>query len=131
MSSFTRCPPLLAIPPDYKLFKVQIDFEYRIGKEDRLAVIKIHKGFITDGASIPQFAWSIIGGPLGKYGPAAVVHDFAYKYKLYSRKVCDKIFLEAMKVLCVSIWKRYTMYWAVRGFAWIGWRMHRKREEVN
>jgi hypothetical protein len=33
---------------------------------------------IVDGASIPQFAWSLIGGPLeGKYRKASVIHDVA------------------------------------------------------
>ena len=33
---------------------------------------------VVDGASIPQFAWSIIGGPFeGKYREASVIHDVA------------------------------------------------------
>src|SRR5690348_6841794 len=35
-------------------------------------------GSVVDGASIPKFAWSIIGGPFeGKYRDASVVHDVA------------------------------------------------------
>src|ERR1039457_2034205 len=37
---------------------------------------------IVDGASIPQFAWSIIGGPFeGKYRDASVIHDVACQKK--------------------------------------------------
>src|SRR5207248_6138643 len=36
------------------------------------------KGWVVDGASIPQWAWSVIGGPFeGKYRDASVVHDVA------------------------------------------------------
>ncbi|TSA28619.1 DUF1353 domain-containing protein [bacterium] len=131
MSSFTKHPPLEAIPPDYKLYRTIIAFEYHVGSEDSNEIIGVPKGFITDGASIPSFAWSIIGGPLGKYAPAAIVHDFCYKYKLYVRLKCDRIFLEAMKVLGVGWWKRGTMYNFVRWFAWINWKKRRKREEVD
>src|SRR5262245_9101617 len=36
------------------------------------------EGSVVDGASIPRFAWSIIGGPFeGKYRNASVIHDVA------------------------------------------------------
>src|ERR687892_2905966 len=35
-------------------------------------------GSVIDGASIPQVAWSVIGGPFeGKYRNASVIHDVA------------------------------------------------------
>jgi hypothetical protein len=34
-------------------------------------------GLITDGASIPQFLWSVIGSPYtGNYRRAAIIHDY-------------------------------------------------------
>lgn len=121
MSSFTKLPRLISIPPDYELFEVPVDFEYHVGKEDSGEVVRIPKGFITDGASIPKFAWSIIGGPLGRYAAAAVVHDYLYHKKIYSRSKADAIFLEAMGVLKVPWWKRRTMWLAVRMAGWIPW----------
>ena len=120
MSSFTKASPLEAVPPDYKLYRNTIEFEYRVGNEQSGKVIKIPKGYITDGASIPKWAWSIIGGPVGKYAPAAIVHDYIIEFELYPRKKADKIFLEAMKVLKVPFWKRRIMYRAVRINS--GWR---------
>lgn len=39
-------------------------------------------GSVVDGASIPQVAWSIIGGPFeGKYRNASVIHDVACDQK--------------------------------------------------
>jgi len=122
MSNFTKLPRLIAIPPNYELFEVPQDFEYHVGKEGSGEIIKIPKGFITDGASIPKFAWSIIGGPLGDYAAAAVVHDWLYYKKIYTRKKSDQIFLEAMTVLDVAWWKRNLMYRLVRMFSWLFWK---------
>lgn len=75
-------------------------------------------GFITDFASVPRILWSIIP-PTGRYTKAAVLHDYLYVTKgdhNFSRKYCDKLFLEAMKVLKVKKWKRIIMYLAVRAF---------------
>lgn len=121
MSSFTKHPALRFLV-EGELAEVVEDFEYHVGSEDSNEVIKVPKGFVTDGASIPKIFWSIIGGPWGKYGYAAVVHDYLYHIKIYTRKKSDKIFLEAMGVLGVSKWKRITMYWAVRLFAWHPWK---------
>lgn len=129
MSSFTKCPPLQAIPPDYRLYEVQIDFEYHIGKEGSGEIVKVPKGFITDGASIPKFAWSIIGGPLGKYAPAAIVHDILYVRGTYTRRKTDGIFLEAMKVLGVFWLKRRTMWLAVRMFGFRPWNRYRRSND--
>ena len=125
MSSFTKYPSLRLLP-DGESWEVVEAFEYHVGSEDSFEVIRIPKGFITDGASIPKIFWSIIGGPWGKYGYAAVVHDFLYHKKIYTRKKSDQIFLEAMEVLGVSKWKRLTMYWSVRLTAWICWNKKRK-----
>ncbi len=124
MSSFTKHPDLKALLDGIN-WEVREPFEYRVGSEDSNEVIRIPKGFITDGASIPKIFWSIIGGPWGKYGYAAVVHDYLYHTKKYTRKKSDQIFLEAMKVLGVSWWKRRIMYQAVRWAGWIPWKKHK------
>ena len=127
MSSFTKLPPLNAIPPNYKLFEVPVDFEYHVGAEDSDDVIKIPKGFICDGASIPKIFWGIIGSPMGRYAPAAIIHDFLYRNQPRSRKESDEIFYEAMQVLGVPFWKRWIMYHAVRLFAWPVWNIRKKQ----
>lgn len=72
------------------------------------------KGFKTNFASIPQWAWSLIGAPWGRYGKAAVIHDFVYQKGVYTRKECDFIFLLGMEACQVERLKRYSMYYAVR-----------------
>jgi len=119
MSSFTKHPPLQPLPGG-KLWKVIEAFEYHVGNEDSNEVIKVPEGFITDFASIPRIFWSIIGGPWGKYGYAAIVHDKIYWSKECSRKRADFIFLDAMKTLGVKRYRRNLMYWAVRiGARWV------------
>ena len=122
MSNFTKLPRLIAIPPNYELFKVPTAFEYHVGEEGSGEVISVPEGFITDGASIPKIFYSLIGGPLGKYAAPAVLHDYLYHIKKYTRRRSDQIFLEAMKVRGVSWWKRHTMFTAVRLAGWIPWK---------
>jgi hypothetical protein len=129
MSSFTKSPPLLGLPPDYKMFEVQVDFKYYIGSKDSDEVVEIKKGTKTDGASIPKIFWSLIGGPLGPYAPAAVVHDVLYVRGTYKRRKADKTFLEAMAVLKVRWWRRRVMHLGVRIGGWLPWNRYRKQDK--
>ena len=126
MSVFTT--PLDVRFVDGKFWVLLSAFTYYVdmaGKE----VVSVQGGFETDFASIPRWAWSIIGHPAGKYGKAAVIHDHLYQHPApYSRRRCDQIFLEGMKVLGVSWWKRTVMYTAVRIGGGKPWREYRENE---
>jgi hypothetical protein len=78
--------------------------------------IKIKKGFVYDGASIPQIAWSVVGSPFtGLYLEAATIHDAIYYGAWeYGRKLADEIFLFIMLEMGVSKTKAYTMFKSVR-----------------
>jgi hypothetical protein len=104
-----------------------------------LVPMKIPKGFILDGASIPK-PFRMILSPTGIMLAAGVIHDFVYKYRcLYDindnlrvenldRKAADDLFA------CVNhdvnqlnvIGK--TAYWLLRAFGMLAWNGHRKRE---
>lgn len=117
MSKFTS--PLIVSPlPDGKRWKLIESFSYYVGKQSGLnnhgIIIEVPKGFVTDFASIPKIFWSILGHPMGKYAAAAVLHDFMYFLKTFSRKISDQIFENAMKILKVPKWKRKIIYYAVR-----------------
>ena len=120
---------------DGKFWRLTKSFFYDVGEEESGERIIVVSGFVTDFASIPRFAWSIIGYPTGRYGKAAVVHDWLYNYpksglgKPRSRRRCDQIFLEGMQVLGVGWLKRSTMYFAVRAGGRGGWRHYREQEE--
>ncbi|MFA5377206.1 MAG: DUF1353 domain-containing protein [Dehalococcoidia bacterium] len=65
---------------------------------------------------------AILITPYGKPGKAAVLHDWLYNCKVFSRKKSDQVFLEAMCVLKVAPWKRNLMYWGVRLFGFLAWK---------
>lgn len=74
------------------------------------------KGDRTDGASIPPWAWSLVGGPFsGLYLKPAVIHDNLCRMKKILRKLADKVFLRAMKCNKVNWFKRWLFYRIVRG----------------
>ena len=129
MSTFTT--PLHLEFVNGKFWKVLAPFIYYVGEKSSDEFLLVKVGFTTDFASIPRFAWPIIGHPTGNHGKAAVVHDWLYRYpadgvdRARTRRRCDQVFLEAMKVLGVGWWKRSTMYFAVRvggRGAWKKWR---------
>lgn len=81
----------------------------------RLAPIVVPKGFETDFASVPRLplAFWLTGDTAHQ---AAVVHDFLYVKGTGTKEEADSIFLEAMKVIGVPLWRRQLMYAAVRLF---------------
>lgn len=121
MSSFTS--PLVVEYLDEGKWRLSQSFEYRTksGK-----VIRVPGGFTTDFASIPRIFWFILS-PYGKWGKAAVVHDYLYFInKEYTRKQADDVFKEAMGVLGVNWLVKGIIYNATRWFGGGAWKKHRK-----
>ena len=120
MSSFTS--PLIVSPmPDGKNWKLIKKFIYHVGSKYSRDLIKVPRGFITDFASSPSQVWWLIP-PWGRYGKAAVIHDYLYQTHQRTRKEADNIFREAMGVLRVEPWRIFLMFWGVRLFGWLAWR---------
>ncbi len=87
-------------------------------------------GFVSDGASVPQFFWSRYP-PFGEYLEAAVVHDLYcvlghQGQSPISSKVAAQVFREAMAAIGYSKWKRNVMYLAV---LWFGPRFKRNESK--
>ena len=118
MSSFTKDLSITQLK-DKQLWRVDKAFEYHVGKEDSHEIVYVPEGYVSDGASIPRWLWTVVGHPFGEYAQAAVLHDMLCEDEIYARKKCDRVFLESLKVLKVNIIKRRLMYWGVRlGSAW-------------
>lgn len=120
MSKFTTA---LVVSPlsDGKSWVLLEDFEYHVGSEDSDDSVIASKGFVTDFASVPRIFWWVIP-KWGKYGNAAVIHDWLYwKQGEKKRNESDNILLEAMDVLNVSTWKKKIIYYSVKWFGWIAW----------
>lgn len=130
MSSFTselKLEPL----PDGRKWKLVEEFVYYLGTEDSGMFIKVPEGFVTDFASVPRIFWIFLP-PWGRYGKAAVLHDYMYQNTLFIRLLCDSIFYEAMVVLKVPRWQRWLLYLGVRIGGWFPYRRYvKKRIEKN
>jgi hypothetical protein len=128
MSRFTE---VLLVSPlaDGRTWVTRREFGYDIGEEGSGNTVEVPVGFMTDFASIPRPLWAILPR-WGKYGNAAVIHDYCYWQQDRSRREADEIFREAMGVLGVSACTRSLMYWSVRLFGYFAWRGNtRKREK--
>lgn len=119
MSSFTS---ILLVSPlsDGNTWVVMREFGYDVGSEGGGDHIAVKIGFQTDFASIPRPFWIILP-KWGKYGNAAVIHDWLYWAQERSRRASDDILLAGMEVLNVGKTTRYLIYWAVRLFGGLAW----------
>ena len=127
MSSFLT--PLVVSPlPDGRRWKLVFQFGYDVGYKGSDDRISVPVGFVTDFASTPPPIWWLIP-PWGKYGKAAVVHDYLYMVKTRTRKQADVIFREAMVVLGVPEWQVVVMYYSVRLFGWPAWHYRKEARD--
>ncbi len=82
-------------------------------------------GFFTDFASVPRIG--VVYAMLGDTAhEPAVIHDWLYYSAIVTRDVADKVFLEAMGVIDLPIWRRWPIYCGVRIGGWYAWNLHRK-----
>ncbi len=127
MSRFTE---VLTVSPldDGRTWFTRREFGYDVHEEGSGDTVEVPVTFMTDFASIPRPLWVILPR-WGKYGNAAVIHDYCYWAQKRSRKESDAIFLEAMGVLEVATVKKYLMYWAVRVFGGFAWSGNQKKKE--
>ncbi|RUM35902.1 MAG: phage tail protein, partial [Desulfobulbus sp.] len=105
MSEFTTA---LIVSPlaDGKSWVLLQDLKYHIGSIDNRDCVVAAHGFVTDFASVPRIFWWIIP-KWGKYGNAAVIHDWLYYRQTAKNRVeSDQILYEAMGVLGVVPWKK-------------------------
>lgn len=124
MSSFTT--PLVVTPEDDgRMWRLVEPFDYVEGDLATGRKIEVPKDFVTDFASIPRVFWDLLP-PWGRYGKAAVLHDFLYSTALFERSHCDRIFLEAMEVLDVPLLTRRAIFLGVRVGGWVAWDAHRR-----
>jgi hypothetical protein len=125
---------------DGRSWKVTKEFDYLVDFEDPGSAIRVPAGFITDFASIPRAFWSFMI-PTGRYGKAAVIHDYLYVVggkvpcicsmgyndpsgyrsdcplcRIFTKDQVDRIFRDAMEVLGVGNPQRWIMWQAVRRF---------------
>lgn len=115
-------------------WKLKSSLIYHVGCKRSPLSIKVPKNFITDFASLPQrksilsiwmplliiyniivaLVYILIGSPSDKYVMPAVIHDYLYRKPMFSRRMADAIFIEAMEIRGINPIKRWVMYVFVR-----------------
>jgi hypothetical protein len=91
----------------------------------------VPSGFVTDGASIPRWLWSLVGlhprSP--EIGQAAAMHDLLYRYapQGISRSRADDLLAEGMRTLNASAWRRWKVRQGLRLGGWVEWGKARRR----
>ena len=73
-------------------------------------------GFVSDGATVPRFAWSFFPPLSGKYRIAAVVHDYYCQQRNRPWLQVHRVFFDAMRTSGVDIVTAKIMYAAVVSF---------------
>ena len=87
--------------------------------------VVIPEGFVFDFASVPRPLWWIISPDDDGIALPGLLHDELYATEMFSRRVCDGLFLQAMNERgLLPVWKRQCAYWAVRLGGWLTWRNH-------
>lgn len=109
---------------DDKIFSVAYrPFRYQSDVAAQLITVPI--GFYTDFASVPRLGliYSMLGDCAHQ---PAVIHDWLYYAAITTKEVADLVLLEAMKVIGISAWRRYPIYWGVKFGGFYAWNTHRK-----
>lgn len=132
MSSFTD---VLLVSPldDGKNWIIMRDFSYvtngyRTNNKNQYS-ITVPRGFITDFASIPRPLWWLFP-KWGKYGNAAVIHDWLYWNQNIPRKKADLILYKAMTTLDVDKLSKRLIYLAVRICGGCSWSENEKLKKT-
>lgn len=125
-----RFDSVLLVSPlaDGRTWIIERDFGYVTRAGGGVDRIEVPLEFLTDFASVPRLFWFVFP-QWGKYGNAAVVHDYLYWSQLRPRVEADRIFHEAMSVLEVPGWQRFILYWSVRLFGWSAWRSNQRKKQ--
>lgn len=123
---------LLKIAPyaDGENFILLEDFSFEYGVEGSGAIITAPRLFITDFASVPRAFWNILP-PWGKYGFAAVIHDWLYYEQPVSKEDADLILLDGMEVMGVGIVDRNVIYEAVKNAGQSSWDENKRKRDLG
>ena len=105
-------------------WRLDKDFTYYLDEEGSDRWVTVKKGFVFDGGSIPRFAWSIVGSPMGEGGQAYCLHDVLYASEALPRLLADQIMYDGLAILGYWWWRRSIVYRCVRTFGGFVWDAH-------
>lgn len=124
-------PPPESVPvladADQEYWILWTDMAWDIGNSGHRIVVPA--GFVTDFASIPKILWSTGLTPTGRYGRAAIIHDFLYWSQGCSREQSDRLLVIAMKESEVNSIEENIIYAGVSVGGAAPWSENRKMRE--
>jgi len=121
-------------------YRLRQEYTYRWNKNGKAYRLRIEKGFMYDGASVPRAVWWYLR-PDGLQRAAATVHDKLYETRgdmgnqfqelkngkwvtvnqIWTREQCDKMFARILREANVPSRKRRMAYRAVDWFGKKAW----------
>jgi hypothetical protein len=82
----------------------------------------VPSAFRSDGASIPNPCWPLVGSPLqGRHVRSSILHDYLYAAQ-FPRREADGVFYRAMRSDGVGVVRARLIHAAVRTFGWLPYR---------
>ena len=108
----------------WKRYKLEKEIKVKLSNKE---IITIPKGFIYDLSSSPRILWTILP-PDGDFAIAALIHDFLYENRLFSREFCDKemlkwsIKMNGTKKISIRNFDNYIRFYGVRIFGYYAWK---------
>jgi len=126
MSQFLE-PLKVELMNDGDLWMVLEEMDYEVGNVGSGEKIEVPMGMMTDFGSVPKPLWGIIS-PIGRATRGFVLHDYLYQQQTYTRFKSDNILLEALEVLGLNWFKRWSIYLGVRAGGWVAWNGHTKEK---
>lgn len=124
---FTGGPPILIPFAAQDLWILGQPIGWIPDDSDGPGVIRVDvpRGFVTDLASVPRILWPVLAHT-GRYGNAAIYHDWLYVDQPCTREVADRVFDRAMVDMGVDAPTRNIIWAAVRVFGGDGWERCRR-----
>lgn len=121
----TMNQPIVQFHPNNRDMVVYEDFLISFIYREKMYNITVKKGFLFDGASIPELAWGMIGSPFtGEYRIPALIHDSFYKCadrNRFSQEDSDSIFDVLMDQFGENETTNFIVYQAVDKFGGSAW----------
>lgn len=91
--------------------------------------VLVPRGFVSDGCSMPRFAWRALGHPFDHaYLYEAILHDYFYRYQDVDRATADRVLYEMLKGRVSGV-RRRAIYWGLRSGGWKAWNDNAKLNE--
>lgn len=99
---------------------------YQLAQPFRFKNIQVPSGFVTNGADIPRFLWSVYPPNQSDFMKAVVVHDYLCDKGKYS--LADQLFKEALQEAGAHRFTVFVFYTAVNVYHRVKYPSHYRRE---